>query len=514
MKAFVLETIASKALVFITSLFAVAWLATSNVNLQAQEKEFDNPEVVAKLRTILKDIYAAYYVDPRHIAEQTKQCGQIGKTVEESVSILAKMLESENREEILWAAAGLNVIGTPSLPHVPRLLELRSAGPLNGRFDCTSGIKDHLRSESEAPKLLLQYFKHEKRELIWWSYEALTGMKSNAKNLLPYFVQMMDDERVDPAVRNLASEIIGSIGAEATWAIPSLVGHLTREESKIDAVSQLAKIGPAVLEDTTNLLVKGNDLAKRRVLNLYARLAEKALPALPHVTPLIESKNKWVSFEAAWAYWQMTHKLDQIEAVVSQAIVDPERCERASQWVERMGEQASAFTTEIVKALKQPEFSERTHENLILSLAHTGPASMASTPVLEFFCQHESLKLKHAAAVSLFKVSGSEELPVKTLIGILKSDLPRLKQRYYSQSMIALGKIGPGAQDAVPVLEDFLNKPKTSWRHYSAKSLAQIGGSGETVLRKALNHEEVRVREKARWALDEYFDKKQDEEKK
>ena len=136
-----------------------------------------------------------------------------------------------------------------------------------------------------------------------------------------------------------------------------------------------------------------------------------------------------------------------------------------------------------------------------LRLAEFGPAAREALPALRAVMKGRNRSLRATAAYAVWKIDGSVDEPVETLVTVLgKSN----EHRSHVEAAEWLSRIGPPAKNAVPALCRMLRKGDEDTRAKAAEALAAIHGRPDVAvpaLVAALGDERWLVRSYAGHAL-------------
>ena len=312
----------------------------------------------------------------------------------------------------------------------------------------------------------------------------------------------------DPDVRLLASDALANLGVAAYPALLEAVKD-TCPEVRLKAVEALRRPGnPLPAETSTQAVVAalGEVLKKdesgavrlRAATSLFS-FGEDAQAAIPALAQALQDPNYLVRRKAADALGQTG-----VVALSSDGAAE------------------KACVAGLIAALE--ENGPRDCPGLIRALGKLGPSATAALPVLTRALQEDDLQLRLAAADAVGKVATaiSPDLdagpclpPQATIppaqlkaavaaVGQLLKEAPLAAvgrgEGDCSEAIDALGRIGPAASDAVPVLAELMKSRRNEVRRRSAMALSRIGAAAQAaipVLTVALKDDSAEVRQYA-----------------
>jgi HEAT repeat protein len=207
---------------------------------------------------------------------------------------------------------------------------------------------------------------------------------------------------------------------------------------------------------------------------------------------------------------------------------DPEARGKAAAALGNLGPHAVAAVPALVKALQDDDAT--VYSKAIFALARAGKPAV---PALIEALKSENSQVREGAAEVLGEIGKDAKTAVPQLKDLLKDNAPHVRVQaamalyraeYRPAAMIALlagaakqndtgrlgairslGKIGPAAKRAVPVLAEALKNKSISVRDFAARALEHIGPGAEKAvpaLTVALKDPEALVRMTSVWALD------------
>ncbi len=283
----------------------------------------------------------------------------------------------------------------------------------------------------------------------------LSNLGPAAKPALPALLKALDDE--DKQVWFFAIGAIAAIGPEAQDAIPVLIeraagrkggGHRERDirQGGLRAAYALSRIGAAAIPPLIEALGDKDVILRTvasRALGQMGPLAKDAVPALiknlgdPQDTLRDES----------------TDALSQIGPDAGPALVaalqdaDPHRRAGAANALARLDPPFRSAANEVEQAA-QKEKDATALAALFTALPRTGVSPDRSVTIILPAVTGDDETLRHAALNALLETRALRQAAVPKLAASLKDAKPAARE-YAAR---ALGRIGPGAADALPAL--------------------------------------------------------------
>lgn len=138
------------------------------------------------------------------------------------------------------------------------------------------------------------------------------------------------------------------------------------------------------------------------------------------------------------------------------------------------------------------------------ALGDMGPGAGESEPDLEKALLSESNIVRNNAAVALSKISVNAGKAAPVLLEALKEVLKTEKKTYYyrKEYIQAIGRVGPSAEKAIPVLQQLIvENPNSSVGFDSGDALGKIGPAAVPSLQELLRHKQPGTRAIALKAL-------------
>ncbi|MEN6449155.1 MAG: HEAT repeat domain-containing protein [Thermoguttaceae bacterium] len=269
--------------------------------------------------------------------------------------------------------------------------------------------------------------------------EQASSTGAGAKAAVPVLARLLTDP--DLNVRNTAARAVSRIGPKAEPAIPALVTLLRHRDTYPmvfgdEAAVALGKIGPAAIPAIMELLKDKDVQCRWAAVSALKEVGSAAVPVLVR-----SLKNKSLNSDEVFA--------------VEMAL----------------GRIGSPAVSTLVECLNNPAAYVRCRA--ASALREAGPPKSA-IPALSKMLREREERTQYAAAMALVRL-GKAAIPA--LLDVLKE---RSAGAWYAAD--ALGKIGPEARTAVPILTELLRDKNRRIRLSAASALADIDPKAEVTM--------------------------------
>jgi HEAT repeat protein len=326
----------------------------------------------------------------------------------------------------------------------------------------------------------------------------------------------------DGLVRYHAMGALGDIGPPAREALPDLLELLRNVDAGDTAEYAIAKMGPEVVPALIETLAHHDALVRWRATQALAQIGPDAKEAVPALIQALQDENSVVRGNAANALGMIGVEAREAVQPLIAALGDSDFFVRKSGTamiaLGKIGPAAREAVPFLIQELKAPDSATRT--SAAEALAGIGPAAVDAAPALADALKDQNARVRVRASIALAKIGPRATAAVPALIQALSDNLDWLSPREYAAR--ALGEIGPEAGEAVPALTRVLTesdaaaeaKPASTrerWRGYhaqmraaAAEALGKIGPEAKEavpVLREALEDKDEGVRQAAAEAL-------------
>jgi HEAT repeat protein len=332
------------------------------------------------------------------------------------------------------------------------------------------------------------------------SAEALGRLGSAAADAVPGLIVALTD--VHDAVRKAAAEALAKIepdwprGTGAAAAVAGLVQVLGGRSSEAaqHASAALSRIGRAAVPALAEALAdEERDTRQVAAARVLGRIGAEAAAAVPTLTQALRSEHTHVRQAAAEA-------LAGIGPAAAPAV--PALADKLSDWspavrqataeaLGRVGPAADVAVPALIQLLSDRE--ETARQAAVTALVRIGPATVPL--LLRLLTDPERDERRHAERLKW-------EAETLTWLGNMDVDAVRRESRkavgnlnWYFQyaradwndavrqaAATVLGRLGPAARDAVPVLAQGLADPDPPFRRAAAQALGQIGAPAADAL--------------------------------
>jgi HEAT repeat protein len=236
----------------------------------------------------------------------------------------------------------------------------------------------------------------------------------------------------ESSVRATAAQGLGKCGTKAATAVPQLLEMLSDPVAEVRAASCSAL-----------LRLVGPD-------------------SLPAVLRLVKDRRRDVRLSAIYLLRRFSKQSEEVVPVLLEALRDQDiemRAEAASS-LARFGSDTRVALA-LCEALKDRAHAERqggasVAQMAIRSLGDLGPAAEPALPALIEVARGSSLELRQTAVRALGDIGAKAEGLRPKLVLVFIAFLKEKDVELRTEAAFALGKMGPGAKEAVPALRETL----------------------------------------------------------
>jgi HEAT repeat protein len=288
------------------------------------------------------------------------------------------------------------------------------------------------------------------------------------KPAVPSLLEIFTDPGRDQFIRRDAACALGSIGVDASEAIPELIKALKNNILISSGASlALATMGKVALPSLLEAL-KGDDAEIRTgAAKALSQMGPDAEEAVPILKKALNNSNVAFRAQAAMALAEL-HPKDQ-EAlstlIESLTVASPQVRLDAIHALEKVGPDARRAIPALESMLKKGD--ERIYA--ASAILHIQPAHRAAFEVIIDGLKDDGASC-HSALWALERLGPQGREAVPSLMALLK----RKDNVVVDQAVRLLGKIGPAAKEAVPTLIEALRDRKSIW---IVQTLGEIGSS-------------------------------------
>ena len=325
-----------------------------------------------------------------------------------------------------------------------------------------AGIGAQETSDEKPIADWLETLKQPESEARLEALRAIQELGPEAEEAVPALVDTLGDGDVE--IRAAAAEALGAIGPGAKAGIPALIEALTDRGVVIRAEEGLEKWVP--------------------VWYLVGSCLGQIGPvALPDLIDLLDSEHPQKYGGAAQAIHVIGPEAKEaVEPLLNMLAKDEPFPRRAALCaLMGIGPEAKAAVPALTEALTHEDF--HTQYWACRALREIGPEAKTAAPVLVKLLREGvpseprySASVRRHAAQALGGIGPDAGTKARdALAAALKDPIDPVRE----DAAIALGKLGPFAQPAVPAIEEALDKGPFSARVHAAKSLWLITGETE-----------------------------------
>lgn len=367
----------------------------------------------------------------------------------------------------------------------PRLLNaLPSADRVEGRREAAAFMLGQIGPEAAAaiPTLFRIYTDTNEN----WRIEselggALASMGEKGMVLFPQYLSWLTN--ADPVIQAIGAGFLESIGPKAQAALPALTKAADSHNRNVatTAARALWSIGRQtniVLRVHTKYLQSPPDTACQLAIIYLGKMGPAAAPAVPLIEPFLRDSDSVIREQAEKAL----------------RAIDPAGFQSAQR---QMNQERQATIASLIKMLRSGIFREKHRAVEVLGLF--GPDARDAVPALiealecssndvpAAFAVTATADLQRQAAEALAEIGSDAVAAVPALATLAHAG------SWHGPSFCkALGRIGPGARQAIPVLEEALGDDNAPVRFAAAEALTRIVPqqcSNAVAVLRALQHD-------------------------
>ena len=348
--------------------------------------------------------------------------GAIGHDARESVPRLLSFLKGDNQELATSACLALIRILPPDSedlqPAIPVLVSALKSKAAAVRSQAVVALGHTGRLALPALMKHVDAYASD-GDSAWQAAAALEIMGRQAGPAVAVLVKALRAKNEQVIVH--AAGALGAIGAEAGPAVPELKRLLAQKSASIrtHVASALGDLGPAAADAVDDLAkaLEDRDAGVRResaqALGKIGPAAKSAVPAL--IKALADEKNS-VTMHVAWALGRIgAAAVPQLIEVLQ----DAKRQYAVVVILGDIGEPVQPVVGALVALLSEPNLALESGREILLALAHIGPAAREAIPALLKILEDETSRLRAGAAWALAKIGARQAVP------LLISELPK-----------------------------------------------------------------------------------------
>jgi HEAT repeat protein len=290
-------------------------------------------------------------------------------------------------------------------------------------------------------------------------------------------VAALSNEKLPKEMRLFAVQIVGTMGADAEMAVPSLALLLREKDGDLTlaALKALLAIGDkskTAVPEVAGLLKDPNENVRIVAASLLAKLGGDAKSAIPNLVEAMGDRSRAVRASAIHALSLMGGDAKVAVAELTQALEDRDPGVRtgAAIALARMGPEAKTAVSALMQILGTNDHDMQL--NAVRTLGQIGPDSAPAVPQLTKLLEHEDRELRSYSANALGQIGEPASSSVAALIKTLKDGDKDVRLN----AVGALGKVGIEARTALPQLLERLADSNLNVRLSAAGALQKIAG--------------------------------------
>jgi HEAT repeat protein len=293
--------------------------------------------------------------------------------------------------------------------------------------------------------------------------QALGAMGEKGVVLLPHYFAWLTN--ADPKIQVIGAGFLGSIGPKARGTVPELlkvVDGTNRNAANAAALAlwSIDRQTNVALRVHTRQLQQTNHTSRQLAISYLGEMGPAAAEAAPQLEPFLRDPDSVIREQAEKAL----------------GAIDPRFLESSQQ---RLNASNDGNLERIVRMLREGDFREKYQALGLVGLY--GPAARSAVPALidalDGFSPTNAgvlgwtakMNSQHEAAEALAEIGPDAAAARPALMARV-----RIGASFHSSFCKALGRIGPPAQEAIPVLEDALRDENLSVRLSAADALTRI----------------------------------------
>jgi HEAT repeat protein len=376
---------------------------------------------------------------------------------------------------------------------------------------------DHLKPVFELAKLL-----NEKEDMVRLAtLRELARFGRKAESVVQAIIPMLDDKAESIGVQ--AAETLRAIGPAAKAAIPALTKKLADDDLQVrrTALKTIRSFGPIAADtvaDVTKLLADKDDAFRREVVEVIVAFGPAAKMAVPDLAKLLKNddeRERMVVLQALAAIGPDA-KSAAADMLPILGVRDREIRMQALETLGRIGNASPEVLTAITGRLKDDYQIVRVYAARALALL--GPSAKDAVPALKGFAagnpKYPDRISPVWAATALYRIGIDSEANLKIVVDAIrntepagrlarleaidaaeylgagaKAILPDLisalsdntpirpgdKTPVRLRAIVAIGKMGPAAKEAVSKLSNMLKESDETIKRAALEALGQMG---------------------------------------
>ncbi len=444
----------------ITALALTALVALPAVVCSDEPKDID---------TLIRELRS---VRPDRRADAAQSLGEMGPLATPALRSLTSALSDPNRGVQIEAILAIDRIGPAARDAVPELLRIVKGDESDLYSAAIAALGSIGHDAREAAPTLVELLHDDDESVATAAALALTRIlpaeSDELREAIPVLVGSLKSQ--EKHVRAEAADALGAAGRLALPQLIDLVKNWGKDgESARQAAAALQTMG-ALAEPAVPVLVSALSSGKEQIVvnaaDALGAIGAAARPAVPPLRALLSHQKAKVRMHAASALGDIgsAESVDNLTALLK----DPDEGVRreAAEALGKIGSEAKGAIPALIAVLNDSAGSVTMHA--AWALGRMGPA--AAEPLVAAL---NDKNLQHLAVVVLGDMGAAAKPAAGSLAKLLaESDLDPAFGR---EIVLTLAKIGPEADEAVPILLDILKDEKHPLRPAAAYALAKIG---------------------------------------
>jgi HEAT repeat protein len=391
-------------------------------------------------------------------------------TQDKSVDALIKEVKAGDVKSQLAALKALEQLGPKAAPAISALIVAFTSEDANVRRQISVTLREI--KEGVVPALI-KALKDEKRNVRRGAAETMWMMERRAEEAVPALIEALEDEDVN--VRQAACASIAMLGPRAKAAVPVLCEKLKKGDAGLSvyAIGAFQQMGPQAKDAVPALCaaLKNRTGSAMDAALALGEIGPEAKEAVPALADLLHNGTRLHRLVAARSLWRITQSKEAM-AFLIQEVQDNTNPYRghAANFLGKFGPAARDAVPALVKALAEDKSDDLF--KILDALQEIGSDDKVVVPSVVMILKHQDSSLRAHAAHKLATIGPSAEALPALLESLADSDH---LVRFWT--VRALGKLGPAAKSAVPVLIETLNREREDGSMVGciAVTLGQIG---------------------------------------
>lgn len=480
-------------------------------------------------------------LDSKQLQIRNDAISALGEIGAPAVEELTRVLKQASTSPVLAirAASALTAMGEQAAPAVPALRE--ALGAKNDKLQEQVAHALGAIGAAAAPAVpdLTQLLSSKIGSVRASAADALGQLGEAGAPAVPELTKALSD--TDTMVRREAAQALGMVGPKAQSAIPALVKvlHDTHGEVTVHAAAALGRLGPPAVKAVAGALK--DESIRSLALLILGDLGPDSKLAVPDLIPLLKDKDIDIRRETLIALAQigpgaeaavptlmaeLKNEKSQTRAGAAYALVKignkdvlPILMKGTQEKEDKLFKQVCAWGL-ITLDPKNPDYLKASLPSVINGLSHdwdlvrresaqalgrVGPPAKQAVEALAKIAESDKSPAARMDALGALGEIGVADGAMPAVMQALSAEEPQIR----FAATYALGKFGPSAKEAVPVLLNYLKIHDDFMPIISAWALVRIDpkheGLAELVvepLTRGLNLPEAQARLEAVKALE------------